>query len=114
MTVRKIIVAIGAIVFIAVISMLIGSKLSEGYRYTGTCSVQGKHIESGTYYIQIETVTGEILQFTCTEDVYEKIICSPEVLYDLSYRYYKIFPQRSRILHFNTDSYIDNRSKEGD
>lgn len=113
MPVHKKIVIIGAIVFIAVFSVFVGVKLSEGYRYMGTCSVQEKYIESGTCYIQIETAAGEILQLSCSEDVYEKIICAPDVLYDLSYRYYTIFPQRSHILHFNTDSYIDNRTKEG-
>lgn len=112
MTVRKKIVIIGAIVFIAVSLAFIGVKLSEGYRYMGTCSIREKYIESGTCFIQIETAAGKRLQFPCSEDIYEKVICDPDVLYDLSYRYYTVFPQYSRILHFNIDSYIDNRSNE--
>lgn len=84
---KKLILSILLLVFLALFSYGYATfQANDIHNVTGYTNINSKHKIHGTCYLVVEQ-SNKTFEIECDENIYNKIVCSPQVTYYLSYNY---------------------------
>lgn len=84
---KKLILSILLLVFLALFSYGYATfQANDIHNVTGYTNINSKHKIHGICYLVVEQ-SNKTFEIECDENIYNKIVCSPQVTYYLSYNY---------------------------